>query len=71
MAIMIVVKIGDKVRAERVKRFWTQDRLAEEANISPRQVVRIEADEVEPRFSTIRKLAEAFGIEPSDLADWP
>lgn len=69
MAIMAVVKIGEKVRAERVKRFWTQDRLADKANISSRQVVRIESDEVEPRFSTILKLADAFGIEPSEFSD--
>ena len=47
----------------------TQEQLASAAGISPRQLVRIERDEVEPRFSTILKLAEALEVEPSELVD--
>ena len=47
----------------------TQEELARAAGISLRQLVRIERNQVEPRFSTIRKLAGAFGVEPSDLVD--
>ena len=47
----------------------TQEQLASVAGISPRQLVRIERDEVEPRFSTILKLAEALEVEPSELVD--
>jgi len=47
----------------------TQEELARAAEISLRQLVRIERNEVEPRFSTIRKLAGAFDIKPSDLLD--
>ncbi len=63
------VKIGTRVREERVKRFWTQETLAQEAGLSPRQVVRIEANEVEPRFSTILKLAQALGVDPNELVE--
>jgi transcriptional regulator with XRE-family HTH domain len=66
---MAVVKIGQSVRAKRSKRFMTQEQLASAAGISPRQLVRIERDEVEPRFSTILKLAEALEVEPSKLVD--
>ena len=66
---MAVVKIGKSVRAKRSKRFMTQEQLASVAGISPRQLVRIERDEVEPRFSTILKLAEALDVEPSELVD--
>jgi transcriptional regulator with XRE-family HTH domain len=66
---MAVVKIGQSVRAKRSKRFMTQEQLASAAGISPRQLVRIERDEVEPRFSTILKLAEALEVEPSELVD--
>jgi transcriptional regulator with XRE-family HTH domain len=47
----------------------TQEQLAQAAGISARQLVRIEKDKVEPRFSTILKLAEALKIEPSELVD--
>jgi transcriptional regulator with XRE-family HTH domain len=63
------VKIGRRVKEERVKRFWTQERLAEEAGISERQVVRIERNQVEPHFSTILKLAEALEVEPSESVE--
>jgi transcriptional regulator with XRE-family HTH domain len=69
MITMAVVKIGQSVRAKRSKRFMTQEQLASAAGISPRQLVRIERDEVEPRFSTILKLAEALEVEPSELVD--
>jgi len=69
MAIMADVKIGTRVREERVKRFWTQEKLAQEAGLSSRQVVRIEANEVEPRFSTILKLAATLGVEPAELVE--
>jgi transcriptional regulator with XRE-family HTH domain len=69
MSILTTVRIGRSVREQRVKRFMTQEQLARMADISLRQVVRIERNEVEPRFSTILKLAEAFGVEPSELVD--
>ena len=31
--------------------------------------VRVETNKVEPRFSTILKLAEALKVEPSELVD--
>jgi transcriptional regulator with XRE-family HTH domain len=63
------VKIGRSVREQRVRRFMTQEQLAQAAGISSRQLVRIERNEVEPRFSTILKLAKALGMEPSELVD--
>ena len=69
MSILIAVRIGRSVREQRVKRFMTQEQLARTAGISLRQVVRIERNEVEPRFATILKLAEGLGVEPSELVD--
>ena len=66
---MAIVKIGQSLKAKRSKRFMTQEQLASAAGISARQLVRIERDEVEPRFSTILKLAEALEVEPSELVD--
>jgi transcriptional regulator with XRE-family HTH domain len=71
LSTIAVVKIGERVKAERVRRFWTQDKLAERAGISQKALSKIENNEVEPRFSTILKLAEALEVEPADLADRP
>ena len=61
------VKIGANLRRLREARLLTQAQLGETAGVHRDQVSRIERDEVEPRFSTIRKLAEALGVDPAEL----
>jgi DNA-binding XRE family transcriptional regulator len=63
------MKIGRSVKQQRVRAFMTQEQLAKAARISPRQLVRIEKNEVEPRFSTILKLGKALDVDPSELVD--
>ena len=69
MSILAVMRIGRSVKQQRVRAFMTQEQLAKAAGISPRQLVRIEGNEVEPRFSTILKLGKALGVDPSELVD--
>jgi transcriptional regulator with XRE-family HTH domain len=69
MSTMAAVKIGRRVRAERTKRFMTQEVLAHAAGLSQKQLSKIENNEVEPRFSTILRLAEALKVEPSELVE--
>ena len=45
----------------------TQEELAARADVQPLTISRIETDKVEPRFRTIRKLAEALDMDPRDL----
>jgi len=67
--MLTVVKIdGDKVRAAREERFFSQRELAEKAGINHNTVWRIEGAgpaEVHPR--TIRKIATALGVDPASL----
>ncbi len=69
MPTMGVVKIGSNLRRLRESRLLTQAELGKAAGVHRDQVSRIERDEVEPRFSTIRKLATALGVEPRELVD--
>jgi DNA-binding XRE family transcriptional regulator len=69
MSILSDMKIGQSVKQQRVRKFMTQEQLAKAAGISPRQLVRIEKNDVEPRFSTILKLGKALGVDPSALVD--
>ena len=69
MATIAVVTIGERIREARRKRLMTQDVLAATAGISQKQLSKIENDEVDPRFSTLRKLADALGVEPRELLD--
>jgi transcriptional regulator with XRE-family HTH domain len=62
-----VVHIGDNLKRLRTLRALTQTELAEKALITPATVVRIERNQTEPHMSTIRKLAEALGVDPAEL----
>ena len=64
---MEVVKIGTELRAARERALLTQEELAARADVQSLTISRIETDKVEPRYSTIRKLAKALGRDPSEL----
>lgn len=61
---------GEKVRAARIGRNWTQDQLAEVAGISKRALINYETKGILPKSrETYYKLAEALGIESDVLLD--
>ena len=62
-----VLYIGDRLRDLRKRRLQTQEQLAELSGVGVATIIRIERNQVEPRGSTIRKLAEALDVEPSEL----
>ncbi len=59
--------VGDNLKKLRVLNALTQAELAHEAGLTPAAVARIERNEAEPRMTTLRKLAEALGVDPADL----
>jgi transcriptional regulator with XRE-family HTH domain len=61
------VKIGRNLKRVREDRLMTQAELAEAADIAVSSLVRIENDQVEPRFSTIRKLSRALDVDHREL----
>src|SRR5215213_983585 len=67
--MLTVVKIdGDKVKAAREERFFSQRELAGKAGINHNTVWRIEgAGPVEVHPRTIRKIAEALSVDPTSL----
>ena len=69
MATMVAMKIGKSVRRLRIERFMSQTELSKVAAVSPAHLGRIERDEHDPHLSTIRKIAEALGVDPSELVD--
>jgi transcriptional regulator with XRE-family HTH domain len=62
-----VVKIGTQLRAARERALLTQAELGARAGLQPLTISRIETDKVEPRYSTIRKIAKALGVDPGEL----
>jgi transcriptional regulator with XRE-family HTH domain len=63
----VVVYIGEKLREVRTKRLLTQDELAEKAGVSQSTIANIERNNAEPQFRTIRKLAKALNVDPTNL----
>ena len=69
MSKMATVHIGNSVRAQREKRFMTQEEFARFVGLSRDHLGRIERNEHEPRFRTIKQIADKLGLEPSELVD--
>lgn len=58
-----------RLKAVRQRKLLTQQELAAKAGVSRPTVVRIEAGLEDPFPSTIRKLAEALGVDPEALME--
>jgi transcriptional regulator with XRE-family HTH domain len=64
-----VVHIGERLKRQRTRRALTQAELAERADVTTATVARIERDEIEPRMTTLRKLARALEVDPAELVE--
>ncbi len=65
--MLMVVKIGDKLKEARTRRLMTQVQLADKSGVNQVTIARIERNQVDPRFSTIRRLAKALDVDPTEL----
>ena len=60
--------LGEEMKRLRNERFLSQRDLARKAGVSP--IMHLETGEsVDPRLSTVRKVAEALGVDPNSLVD--
>jgi len=57
-----------RLRQLRERAFLTQAELAAKSGVAEVTINRIEQGRHSPRFSTIRRLADAFGVSPEELA---
>jgi transcriptional regulator with XRE-family HTH domain len=62
-----VVFIGERLKRQRTRRALTQAQLAERAGVAVATVARIERNEIEPRMTTLGKLAKALEVDPAEL----
>jgi transcriptional regulator with XRE-family HTH domain len=69
MPTMEAVKVdAKKLQDARLAKFWSRDELAKASGINRDHIGRLERGyEGESRPPTVRKLAEALGIDPRDL----
>jgi transcriptional regulator with XRE-family HTH domain len=64
-----VVYVGTKLNQLRTQEALTQRDLSERTGLTIAAISRIEQNQVEPRLSTVRRLAEALGVHPSQLME--
>jgi transcriptional regulator with XRE-family HTH domain len=60
---MRAFQIGEEVRRLRSERGLSQQELAERMGVAQSVVARLEAGGVEPRVSTLDRVAQALGVE--------
>jgi transcriptional regulator with XRE-family HTH domain len=60
---------GEKLRTLRERRFLSHRDLAKRAGVSPTTILNLEAGRVEAQRSTVRKLAEALEVDPTELVE--
>jgi transcriptional regulator with XRE-family HTH domain len=68
---MSIIKVSsilaNRIRTIRNSKGWTQTRLAEEINVHPTYISRIESCKKLPTVYLISSIADAFEIEPYEL----
>jgi transcriptional regulator with XRE-family HTH domain len=64
-----VVYVGERLRQLRERKALRQEDLAELAGVGKNTVNRIEKNRTEPHMTTVRKLAEALGVDPAELVE--
>lgn len=62
-------EFGSNVRAERARKGWTQEDLAQSAGIAESYVGRVERGEASPSIVAAVNLANALGVEIGALID--
>src|SRR5712692_2537110 len=60
-----------RLKIVRLRRALTQQQLAEKAGINRATIVRLEGGQDQPFPTTVRKLADALGVQPEDLEERP
>ena len=62
--------LAERIRQRRTQKGYSQEYLADSANISIRTLQRIEAGQTEPRGHTLTSLAKALDMAIEDLMDF-
>ncbi len=66
----IIDKISDNIRLERLKKRYSQEKLAEMANITQKYLNLIENKKANPSIVIIVNICQALGVKISELIDF-
>jgi transcriptional regulator with XRE-family HTH domain len=65
----LIIVVGERIRALRIKKKISQEELANEADIPLSQIGRIERGENNPTISTLYVIAQALEVELKELVN--
>ncbi len=65
-----LVKLGQKIKFERIKRNLTQENLAELAGLSVHGLSNIETGKTDVRYTNLLQIANAFEIKLCELLNF-
>lgn len=63
-------KVARNLKIERVKRGWSQERLAEASGVGQNSIARYETGATTPGLDQAFKIASALGCSIDDLVGW-
>ena len=66
----LIQAVGNRIRSLRIEKGFSQEDLANEADIPLSQIGRIERGENNPTISTLYVISEALGIELKKFVDF-
>lgn len=66
----LLLKLGSKIRYERMKHKLSQEELAEKANMNMRSISTIECGLTDIRFTTLHKIANALNVDVPTITDF-
>lgn len=65
---VIIFLVRTALKELRESKFLTQRELAEKSGVGVATIARVEKGKHQPTFRTIKRLAAALGIDPSELS---
>ena len=65
-----LVKLGQKIKFERIKRGLSQEQLAELANISVHGLSNIETGKTDIKYTNLLNIAKAFDVKLSEFLNF-
>lgn len=65
-----LIKLGQKIKFERLKRNLSQEQLAELSEISVHGISNIETGKTDLKYSNLLRIAGAFSVRACELLDF-
>lgn len=65
-----LIKLGQKIKFERIKRNISQEQLAELSNLSIHGISNIETGKTDVRYTNLLQISRAFDLKLNELLDF-